>query len=292
MSEKRRPSSRQFKASKTGPTAYSGRVKKYAYRRLWIWLLHLCAIGFSLALMQSASAQNSGTPAATSMPDAVVQALPQAIALAQQAAKTQAPPQARIQVQVGQLDSRLTLAPCARAEAFLWPGVPTWGATRVGLRCLEGATRWRVSLPVQVQVWASGLVLRATLPAGARLLPEHLARADVDWAAGNDPAFAQTELVQGRTLARPVAAGQTLRSADLQTRQWFARGQTVQVKLSGPGFAITGEGEALSPGLEGQPVRVRMTSGMQAEQASETPQPNGRVVVGKAVGERKVEIEL
>jgi flagellar basal body P-ring formation protein FlgA len=296
MSVKRGAQSRQFKASDVTAQAYSGRVKKYALRRMLMLLLHLCAIFFALvwmpSLMQSASAQTVKGPGPDAMNQALHQALPQAISLARQAASVQAPAQARVHVEPGQLDSRLTLAPCARVEAFLWPGVPAWGATRVGLRCLDGATRWRVSLPMHVQVWAPGVVLRTELPAGVRLLPEHLRLAEVDWAAGNGAAFAQAELVQGRTLARPAAVGQALRSGDLQTRQWFARGETVQVKVSGPGFAIAAVGEALNPGLEGQLVRVRMAAGGAQEGGADAANGTGRVVVGKPVGERRVEIEL
>ena len=48
----------------------------------------------------------------------------------------------RMQVSVGQLDARLRLTPCARVEPYLPPGARLWGRTRLGLRCLEGETRW------------------------------------------------------------------------------------------------------------------------------------------------------
>jgi flagellar basal body P-ring formation protein FlgA len=48
--------------------------------------------------------------------------------------------------------------------------------------------------------------------------------------------------------------------------------------LRGEGFAINAEGQALMPGLEGQAVRVRTD--------------NGRVLNGRAVAERRVEVIL
>jgi flagella basal body P-ring formation protein FlgA len=82
----------------------------------------------------------------------------------------------------------------------------------------------------------------------------------------------------GRTLARPLAAGETLRAADLRVRQWFAAGDTVRIVAGGQGWHIHGEGLALNPGLEGQTVRVRTES--------------GRIVSGVAVAERQVEVAL
>ncbi|MCA3033910.1 MAG: hypothetical protein ING33_01670, partial [Rhodocyclaceae bacterium] len=40
----------------------------------------------------------------------------------------------RIEVDVGQLDPRLNLAPCGRTEAYLTAGTRLWGKSKVGLR--------------------------------------------------------------------------------------------------------------------------------------------------------------
>jgi flagella basal body P-ring formation protein FlgA len=156
--------------------------------------------------------------------------------------------------------------------------VPAWGRTRIGLRCSEGPTRWNVFLPVTIQVWAPAMVLATPLPAGARLTDSQLLRAEVDWGSAALPVFVQAEALVGRTLARAMPAGQALHGGDLQARQWFAMGETVRIVASGDGFSITAEGQALSAGLEGQAARVRTDS--------------GRVLVGRAVGERRVEVGL
>ena len=101
--------------------------------------------------------------------------------------------------------------------------------------------------------------------------------AEVDLADGAAPVLAPNAAI-GRALARPLAAGQTLRSADLRLRQWFAAGDTVQITAIGNGFRISGEGQALGPGLEGRPARVRLDG--------------GRIVVARPVAERHVEIRL
>lgn len=205
------------------------------------------------------------------------QAIAGALVMARQAAAAKAPPGARVLATPGTLDPRLRLAPCQQVQPYLVGGQPSWGRTRVGLRCTTGAT-WNVFLPVQVQVFAPGLVMRAALPAGARLDESQLEMAEVDWSAIGSPPLSRLADAAGRTLARPLAAGQALRGADLKPHQWFAGGQVVRVVAAGDGYAISTTGQALGPGYEGQPVRVR-TEG-------------GRVLVGRPVGENRVEVEL
>ena len=50
----------------------------------------------------------------------------------------------RMEVQMGQLDSRLRLAACAKVEPYLPAGSRLWGRTRLGLRCVQGSVPWNV----------------------------------------------------------------------------------------------------------------------------------------------------
>lgn len=203
--------------------------------------------------------------------------------LAQQGAQAALPPQARVEVQVGQLDPRLKLAPCQQIQPYLPPGLSMWGRTRIGLRCLDaqsgaGAGRWNVSLPVTVKVYAKALVAAAPLPVGTPLAQEHFALAEIDIAAEPGAVFTDAAHLVGRQLTRPLAAGDAVRGGSLKQRQWFAAGETVSVRVSGPGYAVAGEGQAMTAGLEGQAVRIRFES--------------GRTVTGRAVGDRQVEVLL
>lgn len=202
-------------------------------------------------------------------------------AIAQQArqfvAESGALPGMRLEVEVGALDPRLKLAPCDRIEPYLPSGVRLWGRTRIGLRCTQGATPWNVYLPLTVKVFGPGVESAAALPAGAVLTTADLRTAEVDLAARGTAVVDPGDAI-GRTLARPIAPGQSLRAADLRKRQWFAAGETVQITAIGPGFRVSGEGQALGPGYEGQSARVRTES--------------GRIVVGQPVAERRIEVSL
>jgi flagellar basal body P-ring formation protein FlgA len=187
-------------------------------------------------------------------------------------------PDTRVEVEIGQLDPRLRLAPCQQIEPYLPRGARPWGQTRVGLRCTKGERPWNVFLPVTVHVYAHALVAAAALPAGIQLESSHFKEEEVDIAATRGQVITLTAMAVGRELARPLLAGQPLHQADLRARQYFAAGQTVRIVAAGKGYQVSSQGQALSPGLEGQLVRVRMES--------------GRVVSGLAVAEHRVEITL
>lgn len=184
----------------------------------------------------------------------------------------------RVEVKVGKLDPRLKLAPCQHIDTYLPPGLPVWGATRMGLRCTQGSKLWNVSIPIQVSVFAQATVLKAALPAGTVLDASQLGQAEVDIAAAPGAAVSDPMLAVGRTLGRAVLAGATLRQPDLKARQYFSAGETVRVNAVGPGWQVVTEAQAISAGIEGQAVRVR-TEG-------------GRLLTARPTGDRQVEVAL
>ena len=255
------------------------------------WATRLLAL--ALPVLVAAQAAHAAQAVQARGPEAVLPAaaVAQALALLGEAARALAPQGARVLALPGQPDPRLKLAPCAQVEAFLVPGAPAWGRTRVGLRCQKADTtaptaRWSITLPATVQVWAPAAVSPTALPVGATLQAESLETAEVDWAATPQPPIAHPAQLTGRVTARNVPAGQALRAADLQARQWFAAGETVRVIAGGPGFAISTEGQALNAGIEGQRVRVRVGENREIDGRTVGP----RMVEGRAVGPRDVEV--
>ena len=184
----------------------------------------------------------------------------------------------RVEVKVGRLDPRLKLAPCLQITPYLPPGLPVWGATRIGLRCTQGAKAWNVSIPIQVSVYATATVAKSALPPGTVLDGSMLMQSEVDIAAAPGAALPDPALAIGRTLGRGVAAGATLRQTDLKPRQFFASGETVRVTALGPGWQVVTEGQAVGAGIEGQSVRVR-TDG-------------GRLLNVRPTGDHQVEVTL
>lgn len=214
-------------------------------------------------------------PAARPLDPAVIAQVQQ---LAQLAASAAAPANARVDVQVGQLAPQLKLAPCRQVQPYLPQGLHMWGRSRIGLKCVDGLAKWNVSVPVQVKVFAKALVAQGPLVSGTLLAQDQLAMAEIDIAAEPGAVFTDPADLAGRSLSRSLEAGQAVRSTSLARRRWFEAGDMVQVKVAGEGYSIDADGQALSVGLEGSDVRVRMES--------------GRTVTGRVVGERRVEVVL
>ena len=134
----------------------------------------------------------------------------QAVAAAQSA---QQPNPLRLETVLGEPDSRLRLAPCARVEPFVPPGTRLWGKTRLGLRCAEGVSRWSIFLPLTVKAFGPAWVVRGELAAGTVLNVGDAMQAEVDWAQEPSPILATPAQWLGQVAVRTLGTGQALRQA-------------------------------------------------------------------------------
>jgi flagella basal body P-ring formation protein FlgA len=184
----------------------------------------------------------------------------------------------RAEVVVGALDSRLRLAPCARVEPHLPNGTRLWGRARVGLRCVEGPTRWNVYLPVTVKAWGPAWVIKRPVSAGEILTQEDAEMAEVDWAEQSASVLANPSLWVGQEAAYTLLPGQALRQHMVRATEAFSAGSQVRVTQTGPGFEVVVTGKALSRGLIGQNTRVRL--------------PSGKIVTGLVRDGQTVEVAL
>jgi flagella basal body P-ring formation protein FlgA len=179
---------------------------------------------------------------------------------------------------LGEPDSRLRLAPCARVEPFVPPGTRLWGKTRLGLRCAEGVSRWSIFLPLTVKAFGPAWVVRGELAAGTVLNVGDAMQAEVDWAQEPSPILATPAQWLGQVAVRTLGTGQALRQALLRPAQVFQAGSQVRVLAQGAGFQIVADGLALSAGVIGQSARVRMD--------------NGRVMSGLVSDHKTVQLDL
>ena len=184
----------------------------------------------------------------------------------------------RMEVSVGNLDSRLKLAPCGNVEPYLPPGARLWGNTRVGLRCVDGMSRWNVSIPVTVNAFGNAWVIRDQVPAGATLTDLNAVEVEVNWAQKVSPVISDKSQWLSQVATRNLGTGQTLRQGMVKPAQVFQAGAQVRVTAQGTGFQISSEAQALSAGVLGQLARVRMD--------------NGRVTTGMVLDVRTVKIDL
>ena len=184
----------------------------------------------------------------------------------------------RMEVSLGTLDPRLKLAPCGNMEPYIPPGAKLWGKSRLGVRCVDGVSRWNVSLPVTVNAWGKAWVVRNPVPAGSVVGQNDVVEAEVNWADDPSAVLRDTAQWMGFVAARPLTTGQTLRANMVRPAQVFQAGSQVRVVAQGAGFQIASDGQALTVGVIGQVARVRMD--------------NGRVASGLVLDLRTVKIDL
>lgn len=184
----------------------------------------------------------------------------------------------RMEVKVGSLDSRLKLAPCGNVEPYLPLGSRLWGRTRVGLRCVDGMSRWNVSLPVTVNAYGNAWVIKGTVASGAVVTEDDVVESEVNWAEETSPVLRDRALWVGQIATRQLMTGQTLRQGMVKPAQVFQAGAQVRVVAQGVGFVISSDAQALSAGVVGQVARVRME--------------NGRVSSGLVLDTKTVKIDL
>jgi flagella basal body P-ring formation protein FlgA len=184
----------------------------------------------------------------------------------------------RTEVVMGALDTRLRLAPCAKVEPHLPAGSRLWGRSRIGLRCVEGPSRWNVYVPVTIKAFGPAWVIKRPVDAGATLTQEDAELVEVDWAASPATVLARPEMWIGQETAFALTPGLTIRQNMVRPSKAFAAGDQVRVNSSGTGFSISVTGLALTAGLVGQSARIRL--------------PGGRVVTGLVQEDQTVEMAL
>jgi flagella basal body P-ring formation protein FlgA len=184
----------------------------------------------------------------------------------------------RLEVSLGDLDARLQLAPCERIEPYLPVGTRLWGKTRLGLRCVQGLSKWNVFMPLTVKAFGPAWVIRDQVPSGVVLTESDAMAVEVDWAELNSPIIAERADWLGQTATRSLSTGQALRQDMVKAAQVFQAGAQVRVLAYGSGFEIATSAQAVSAGVLGQMARVRMD--------------NGRIMAGVVLDSRTVRMAL
>ncbi len=182
----------------------------------------------------------------------------------------------RVDVQVDTPDARLRALACVSSsfEPFLPAGTRLWGRATVGVRCAGGGVT--VFVAVRIRVYAPAVVAVRPLSPGQILSAEDLRVEETEIA---QPGFlSRVEQAAGQRLVVAVNAGFPVRQEMLRQQQVVTQGDTVKLRIAGPGFEITAEGVASAHAIDGQSVQVRLES--------------GRVMTGTARPGRVVDVRL
>ncbi|MDP1645173.1 MAG: flagellar basal body P-ring formation chaperone FlgA [Thiobacillus sp.] len=155
---------------------------------------------------------------------------------------------------------RSALPACAALDAFQPAGSRSIGKISVGVRCLA-PTPWTVYLPAQVRVIGTYAVTRQPLPANHVLTAADITLREGDLGSLPADVVTDTDAMLGYRAVSGLAAGAPLRSALLRPPLAVQQGQTTRLVMSGPGFSVQSEGQALANASRGDRVRVKTRSG-------------------------------
>lgn len=174
-----------------------------------------------------------------------------------------------LQTQTGGLPGTVTiqvkpphssLPACAALDAFQPAGSRSIGKITVGVRCLE-PTPWTVYLSAQVRVIGHYAVTRQPLPANHVLTAADITLSEGDLGSLPADVVTDADAMLGYRAVSGLAAGAPLRSALLRPPLVVQQGQTTRLVMSGPGFSVESEGQALANASRGDRVRVKTRSG-------------------------------
>jgi len=177
-----------------------------------------------------------------------------------------------VTVNVGTLDSRLRLAPCAAPLKVSLPAGATFRERMTVAVSCTASSSWTVYVPIAIEAQTPVLVLRRAANRGARLTAE-----DVE---------IQTRVVQGmgasyltdvaelggRTLKRPLGPGAALTVDAMMDDMVVKRGQRVTLLAAVGGLEVRAAGVAMNDAAAQGRVKVQnITSNRIVEGVVESP---------------------
>lgn len=194
--------------------------------------------------------------------DASIQSLDAIRAAAQTFVTQQMPKQepGAVTVNVGTLDSRLRLAPCAEPlKASLPAGATFRERMTVAVAC-KGASNWTVYVPISIETQTSVLVLRRAVGRGERLRPEDVEVQTRVVQGTGDSYLTDRAQLSGRTLKRPLGAGAALTVEAMADELIVKRGQHVTLLAAVGGLEVRAAGVAMNDAAAGGRAKVQNIS--------------------------------
>lgn len=152
------------------------------------------------------------------------------------------------------------LSACDKLTPFLSSPVRLRPRMSIGVRCSAPHT-WTTYVQATVSVAGRYYVAVQPLSAGRLIASTDIEARDADLATLSPDIITDAERIVGMRAGSRIAAGQPIKGAALRNAQSIERGQNVNIVISGKGFTVSGEGQALDNAAPGDRVQVRTTSG-------------------------------
>jgi len=172
-----------------------------------------------------------------------------------------------IRISVGELDPRLRVASCSQPlESTIAGDGELHDYTSVAVRC-AGAVRWTIYVRAAISSEVNVLTARGALPRGVEPTAAdfEVSRRTVAGAGADYPG--DTAGLHGLRLKQPLAAGEVLTRAKLETAALIRRGQKVTLLARSGGIEIRVAAVALSDGRPAEHIQVQNENSRQIVEA-------------------------
>lgn len=189
--------------------------------------------------------------------------------------------QSKVIKEIGSLDPRLHLAPCADDELQIYipNNASLLDSSTIGLRC-QGSKPWSLYLPVKFSVMTAVLTAKQPLVLGAVIRADDLQLQDFDSKRLSQGYFTDPKALIGVTLKHGINPGAVITPADITIPKLVNRGDTVQVQVLVEGIQVSTKALALSDGRLGDFIPVKNLNSSKVFDAKVISNQQVEVVVG------------
>lgn len=161
-----------------------------------------------------------------------------------------------VSFELGELDSRLSLAACDASPAVDFSGDP-WRSThpRLLISC-DGDRPWKLFLTSQLQIQGQALTAARPLNRGTRINAGMITTSEVVVNSMRRGAVTRKKHLVGMEMRRSINAGSVFTPNLVTAPDAVARGDHVTISAQSGNFSVRSRGKALASGRVGEQVLV------------------------------------
>ncbi|HSC66951.1 MAG TPA: flagellar basal body P-ring formation chaperone FlgA [Cellvibrio sp.] len=166
----------------------------------------------------------------------------------------------RLDISVGNLDSRLRLSSCNQALVFtVQDPIGLGGNISVNAQCNSGKV-WSVHVPAQVTIYRQIPIAARDVARGEVINQAHLETSLVNISSIRQAFLPEAGAIIGREAKRNIARGEPFKTALLDAPTVVKRGEVVVLESQAGSLKVSSAGTAMADGRIGQKIRVRNNS--------------------------------
>lgn len=166
----------------------------------------------------------------------------------------------RINIKMGQLDSRLRLSRCPLPlTTTLAPGSTFAGKTTVHIRC-NSTSPWTVYISAQIKLYGKVIQTTGPLTKGHVLRNDDLIAAEEDLSQIKYGYFISKDKLIGKQLKRRLPQNKVIKANYVKSQTLVKRGELVSIVAENTGYSVKMTGTAMGSGAKGERIQVKNNS--------------------------------